>query len=114
MRTVVLRIDCVRVVAIMIKGRKKNGFVPDAFFQTVFQTSPDAVLVTRVCDGAIMHVNDGFCRMTGFSREAVVGKTTLELNLYFNAEDRDMFLASMAKTGILETHPADFRRRDGS
>ena len=114
MRTVVLRIDCVRVVAIMIKGRKKNGFVPDAFFQTVFQTSPDAVLVTRVCDGAIMHVNDGFCRMTGFSREAVVGKTTLELNLYFNVEDRDMFLASMAKTGILETHPADFRRRDGS
>ncbi len=86
----------------------------DAFFQTVFQTSPDAALVSRVCDGAIMHVNDGFCRITGYSREEVIGKTTRELDLYFNFEDRDLFLASMAETGILETRPADFRRRDGS
>jgi len=114
MRTIVLRIDCMRVVAIMIKGRRKEGFAPDAFFQTVFQTSPDAALVTRVCDGAIMHVNDGFCRITGYSSAEVIGKTTLALNLYFNAEDRNLFLMSMAKTGILETQPADFRRRDGS
>ncbi|MDP3446594.1 MAG: PAS domain S-box protein [Eubacteriales bacterium] len=86
----------------------------DAFFQTVFQASPDATLITRVSDGAIMHVNDGFCRITGYTQEEVVGKTALELNLYYNPADHELFLSSMTKTGVLETRPAYFRRRDGS
>ncbi len=98
----------------MIKGRRKEGLSADAFFQTLFQSSPDAALVTRVCDGTIMHVNDGFCRITGFAREEVIGKTTLELKLYFNPNDRDVFLDKMSKSGILESSAADFRRRDGT
>lgn len=86
----------------------------DAFFQTVFQTSPDAALITRAADGAILHVNDGFCRITGYAREEVIGKTTLELNLYNHPADREQFLSSMAKTGVLEARTANFRRRDGN
>ncbi len=98
----------------MIKGRRSEGLSTDAFFQTLFQASPDAALVTRVCDGAIMQINEGFSRITGYVREEVIGKTTLELNLYFNPKDRDRFLTCMVETGVLETRPADFRRRDGS
>lgn len=97
----------------MIRGIRKEGLSPDAFFQTVFQSSPDAAIISRVCDATILHVNDSFCRITGFSREEVVGKTTLELKLYDNPADRDRFLADMAKTGILNTRPAFFRKRDG-
>lgn len=86
----------------------------DAFFQTAFQTSPDAALVTRAADGAILHVNDGFCRITGYTREEVIGKTTLELNLYNHPADREQFLSSLAKTGVLESRAANFRRRDGN
>ena len=98
----------------MLRGRRKEGLLPDALFQTVFQTSPDAALVTRVCDGSIIHVNDGFCRITGYTKEEVLGKTTRELNLYYDLADRDLFLLAMAENGVLETRTADFRRRDGS
>ena len=98
----------------MLKRRKKEDLLPDAFFQTVFQTSPDAALVTRVCDGVIIHVNDGFCRITGYQREEALGKTTLELNLYCDKQDRDTFLRALAVDGVLETRPADFCRRDGT
>ena len=98
----------------MIQGRRKDGLSADAFFQTVFQTSPDAALVSRVCDATILHVNDGFCRITGYAREEVIGKTTLELKLYAHPEDRDLFLDKMAQAGILETCPAVFLRRDKS
>ena len=98
----------------MLKGKKKEGLLPDAFFQTVFQTSPDAALVTRVCDGVILHVNDGFCRITGYTRQDVINKTTLELKLYFDPADREKFLAAMSSAGSVEARPAVFRRRDGS
>ncbi len=93
--------------------RFKENLSEDAFFQTVFQSSPDAAILTRVCDGQIMHVNESFCRISGYSQDEVIGKTTIALKLYGNLPDRDAFLLHMAKNGILEPHPFQFRRKDG-
>ena len=98
----------------MIRGVRKEGLSTDAFFQTVFETSPDAAIVFRVCDAVIMHVNDSFCRIAGYAREEIVGKTTLELKLYYDPSDRDRYRAGMAETGILEPQHGFFRKRDGS
>lgn len=65
-----------------MNGRKE--VFADALFQTLFKCSPNAALVTRVSDGAILYANEEFYRITGFSNEDVIGKTTLELNLYCN------------------------------
>lgn len=98
----------------MMKGSRKTALSKDAFFQAVFQTSPDAAIVSRVCDATILYVNDNFSLITGFAREEVVGKTTLELGLYYDQADRDLFLSIMASDGVLTAHPARFRKRDGS
>ena len=47
-------------------------------FSALFQFSPNAALVTKVCDGTILHVNNMFCQITGFAREGH-RQTTLEL-----------------------------------
>ena len=86
----------------------------DAFFQTLFQSSPDAALVTRMRDGAILHVNDEFCHITGFTREEAIGKTATELKLYLNPDDLALLLGKASGSGLLETQLADLRRRDGS
>lgn len=95
-----------------MNGRKE--VFADALFQTLFKCSPNAALVTRVSDGAILYANEEFYRITGFSNEDVIGKTTLELNLYCNPCDRDIFLAKMSVHGVLEPQEAEHRRRDGS
>lgn len=79
----------------------------------MFLASPNASLVTTVCDGKIVHVNDEFCRITGCSREEIIGKTTPELDLYFNPSDREHFLRLMSKDGALEPQQAYFRRKNG-
>jgi len=40
------------------------------YFEIVFNTSPDAALVTRLSDGVIVNINDGFTRLSGFSKDA--------------------------------------------
>ena len=100
----------------MIRLRKKTTteLSSDGLFQTLFQTSSDAALVTRVRDAVILHVNEGFCRVTRYQPQEVVGKTTLELGLYDQPSDREMFLSIIGGAGILEERSAFFRRRDGS
>ena len=97
-----------------MRGSREDGLLADAFFQTLFQSSPDAALVTRMRDGAILHVNDEFCHITGFTREEAIGKTALELKLYLNPDDLALLLGKASGGGSLETQLADLRRRDGS
>ncbi len=79
-----------------------------------FQASPDVAILTRVCDGEIIHVNESFCRITGYTQDEVIGKTTIELQLYAIASDRDAYIDLIAETGILEPRPLGFRCKDGN
>ena len=65
----------------------KDSFEPnDEIFRKVFVMSPDAVNVNRLSDGLYILVNDGFTNITGFTEEEVIGKTSLELNLWADPE----------------------------
>ncbi len=57
-------------------------------FETLFHTNPDAALLTRLPDGLIVEVNDGFSSLFGLQPSEVLGKTSLELNLWKRREDR--------------------------
>ena len=98
----------------MMRGSREDGLLDDAFFQTLFQSSPDAALVKTMRDGAILHINDEFCHTTGFTREETIGKTALELKLYINPDDLTLLLGKASGSGLLETQLADLRRWDGS
>ena len=52
-------------------------------FSRAFQLNPDTVIITRIKDGTILDVNDSFTHITGFSREEVIGRSSVaELNLW--------------------------------
>ena len=50
--------------------------------QAMFVNGPAAVSITRVADGRFVDVNDRWLRLTGFSREQVIGRTSTELVWY--------------------------------
>src|SRR5579875_444034 len=53
----------------------------EATLRRIFDTSLDALTVSRMRDGALIDCNREFLRLTGFTREQVIGKTLKELGL---------------------------------
>ncbi len=82
--------------------------------ELMFNTSPDAVLITRISDGYLVKFNDEFSELAGFTREELTGKTTAEINIWKNYEDRQNFIDSLNKTGFCKNMEFDFMRKNGS
>jgi PAS domain S-box-containing protein len=84
-----------------------------ARFAQIFNHSPIPISVNRLSDGAILDVNEEFLRISGFSREEVIGRNALELELVANPEERATLLQKMRTQGHVHGHPLQFRRRTG-
>jgi two-component system cell cycle sensor histidine kinase/response regulator CckA len=85
-----------------ITGRKQaeeNLRVSEEKFSKAFQASPDAIVISSLADGKLLEVNDVFLRMSGFTREEAIGRTSLELGLWFNAKEREQMIALLKREG---------------
>lgn len=81
---------------------------------TAFRLAPDAVIITRMRDGAYLEVNDGFCAISGYERHEVLGRTALDLNIWVHQADRDNLMTAIAESDRVLDFEAQFRRKDGS
>lgn len=59
-------------------------------FRKAYETSPDSININRLSDGMYVSINDGFTRVMGFSENEVIGKTSLELNIWLNSDEREL------------------------
>lgn len=64
------------------------GKASEARYSAVFQSSPEAVAISRMSDGAIVDVNQAFLEVTGYDRDEVIGRTAAQLRLWVLARDR--------------------------
>lgn len=69
------------------------------YFEAIFNTSPDAILITNLKNGQITTVNDNFIEFSGYNQEELLGKTTLDLNFWTNPEERQVFVQQVEKLG---------------
>jgi PAS domain S-box-containing protein len=83
-------------------------------FRVTFQASPDAVNINRLEDGLYVDINEGFTRMTGFTREDVIGRPSTEVNIWHDPADRQRLVQGLRATGVYENLEARFRMKDGS
>ncbi|MGZ5440389.1 MAG: ATP-binding protein [Thermoanaerobaculia bacterium] len=60
----------------------------EAKFSTAFERSPLALVITSLDDGRLVEVNEGFVRLSGYTREEAVGHTPEELGLWIQPEIR--------------------------
>ncbi|HPP80437.1 MAG TPA: PAS domain S-box protein, partial [Deltaproteobacteria bacterium] len=61
----------------------------DDLFIQCFNTSPIPGVITTAADGVIVEVNDAFVQMSGYRREDLVGRRTLETGLWVDPADKD-------------------------
>jgi diguanylate cyclase (GGDEF)-like protein/PAS domain S-box-containing protein len=82
-------------------------------YRNAFMVSPDAVNITSLTDGRYLEVSDGFCRMLGWSRDEVIGKTSIELGIWANKSDRKRFMETLRRDGSYTNLEANFVGKDG-
>ena len=82
-------------------------------YQTIFQTSIDAVLLTRLDDGLVLDVNQAFLEMTGYEREDVIRRSTQTLNLWMDFVEREQLAALIRKEGKSHDFKSRFKRKNG-
>ena len=85
----------------------------ELLFRTVFETSPDPIILTRLDDGCIVDINGSFTALTGFSKKEVIGKTVLELEIWHEPEQRTALLNRLKETGAVRNREMVFRIKDG-
>ena len=82
--------------------------------QIIFNTSPDAAIITRLEDGLIVNFNEGYSAISGYKREEMVGKSTPEINIWKNLEDRNKVVNLLKEKEICENYEAEFLLKNGT
>lgn len=84
----------------------------EKFFKA-FHSSPYAVTLTRLSDGEIFEVNDGFVNMMGYPHAEVLGKTTADLKIWCHEGDRVRVVQELTRNGKIEGMELQFRKKSG-
>ncbi|WP_407311335.1 EAL domain-containing protein [Pseudomonas sp. nanlin1] len=81
-------------------------------FASLFHLSPIVVLLTRRHDGKIVEVNKAFEKVFGWAGHQIVGKTTLELDIWVDPQERARIL--LATEGTSEPYTTQLQMRVSS
>jgi PAS domain S-box-containing protein len=82
-------------------------------FRLAFDTSPDSIAITRLKDGKFVSVNKGFENITGYSQKEIIGKTSAEINIWKNPEDRRKMVEGLQANSQVQNYETPFLTRRG-
>lgn len=82
-----------------------------AKYTAAFLSSPDAIVIAHIADKKIVEVNDGFARITGYSRQEAIGRSGDDLGLWTAPKDRSNLLQALERKGHIHDIEWSFRDR---
>ena len=82
-------------------------------YRTTFETSPDGVLIARAEDGKIVEANPALLNTLQFSREEVLGHTSLELDIWADESDTYRMAEALHENASCRDLEVRLRRRNG-
>jgi two-component system cell cycle sensor histidine kinase/response regulator CckA len=85
----------------------------EALSRTAFNASPDIMIMVDLETGEYVAVNDAFVRVSGFSRDEVLGREGVDRDFWLRPEDRERVIAGVAKGQRVDLVETPVRTRDG-
>ncbi|MGD8353795.1 MAG: PAS domain S-box protein, partial [Pseudomonadota bacterium] len=82
-------------------------------FRLAFITSPDSVNINKFENGEFVDINEGFSQIMGYDREEVIGRTTIELDIWDDIKDRERLIEALKQDGYAYNLEARFRAKNG-
>jgi PAS domain S-box-containing protein len=90
--------------------KRKNA---EETFRKAFNANPEPITIATIPEGRYLDVNESFLRVTGYSREEVIGRTSRELNFWERQEDRSKFVEILQKQSSVRDLEISFRTKTG-
>lgn len=82
-------------------------------FHKAFNASPEPMTIATLSDGRYIDVNETLLRVTGYKRDEVIGRTSLELGFWERSEDRTRLVEMLSKQGSVRDLEIVFRTKSG-
>lgn len=95
---------CILNIGLDITEQKRQEELRRQFeerFSKVFYASPIPILITTEQEGDIVDANESYVRLSGYTREELLGKNVIDLNLITYSEDRQNLLRILAHQNSL-------------
>lgn len=68
-------------------------------FRKAFQASPIAICITTFKEGIFLDINDAYAKLSGFTREHIIGRSATELG-FMNAKSRAKWMKEFMAAGL--------------
>ena len=81
-------------------------------FQKVFRSSPDWFVISTL-EGFYVDVNEAFLRATGYAKEEVLGRNTIDLGIWVDPQDRVEMVKTLREKGVVLNLEMEFRMKSG-
>ncbi|HRI17833.1 MAG TPA: PAS domain S-box protein, partial [Burkholderiaceae bacterium] len=83
----------------------------EALLSHLFQTSPGCITLTEVATGRYVMVNPGFTRITGYTAEEVIGRTSQDIGIWHDLADRQRLVDAIGEQGSVNDFQVVFVTR---
>jgi len=82
-------------------------------FDRLFRMNPAPMAVTELPERLFIDVNDAFIRTLGYSRNEIIGRTSYELNIFPDENDRKLIAETIAQYGQFKEIEMKFKTKSG-
>ncbi|WP_440216684.1 EAL domain-containing protein [Chromobacterium piscinae] len=82
-------------------------------FRTIFEGSPVAMGLSRKEDGRLIEINQAFRQLFHVDMHQAIGRTTQDLAIWFNPDDRTRLIAEMQNCQRISGAPVQLRKVNG-
>jgi PAS domain S-box-containing protein len=86
----------------------------EARFSAAFHASPVYITIDRMSDGRIVEANDAFVQWIGYSRPEIIGRTSVELGVWANLEERDGYWGELERHHRVRNRECQLASRRGA
>ncbi|HEY2148940.1 MAG TPA: ATP-binding protein [Pirellulales bacterium] len=83
-------------------------------FAKAFHSSADALIISRLSDGAIIAVNESYLRLVGYEEADLLGKNRHTLRLAVDMTARDRLVGLLVDKGSFRDEPIQLRQQSGA
>lgn len=82
-------------------------------FSIFYNLNPDAAGISRFADGKLLDVNPAFTQFLEYTPEECLGKSTLELGLWYDPNDRMVMAGKLKENGMVDNYEFKARTKSG-